>query len=353
MRYQLAASGRAPPSSGQRTQALPRFRLDPRTPNSAMIMRRLFALVLASWLGASRTPAQDAHLNPIVDLLKAKQAVFGLYAPSNPRPRPGQSAPTAPPKSPRELAQLAISYTNADYIFDGSMEGNFDAGMAAFVPFVSGMTSNGKLPWTHPLVVKTPEIAADRKLARTRIAQQLNAGVSTIVFVDAQSAEEVRDGLQMMRFASQGGTRPDDIGNAPQLWGLDERAYRARADLWPLNPRGELVNWTIVESKEGLQRVRDIAAVKGIGVLFPGAGTLRGVFTSVDSTGKRVFDEAGWEAAIQQVLAACKEFRVPCGYPANLNDIELRMKQGFSVFVIGWGETGMKTIELGKKLAGR
>jgi 2-keto-3-deoxy-L-rhamnonate aldolase RhmA len=113
------------------------------------------------------------------------------------------------------------------------------------------------------------------------------------------------------------------------------------------------VNWTIVESKEGLAKIREIAAVKGIGVLFPGAGTLRGVFSSTDAAGKRVFDEAAWEAAIQQVLAACKEFGVACGYPANLNDIELRMKQGFSVFVIGWGDQGMKTVELGKKLAGR
>ena len=31
--------------------------------------------------------------------------------------------------------------------------------------------------------------------------------------------------------------------------------------------------------------------MKGIGVLFPGAGTLRGVFTTTDANGQRVFDE--------------------------------------------------------------
>ncbi|MGQ0639714.1 MAG: hypothetical protein ACT4P6_02935 [Gemmatimonadaceae bacterium] len=51
---------------------------------------------------------------------------------------------------------------------------------------------------------------------------------------------------------------------------------------------------------------------------------------------------AFWEAAIQQVLAACKAFNVPCGCPANANNIEMRMKQGFSVFVIGWGEQGSR-----------
>jgi 4-hydroxy-2-oxoheptanedioate aldolase len=154
-----------------------------------------------------------------------------------------------------------------------------------------------------------------------------------------------------MRFRSKGGTRPDDVGGAPAYWGLSEKEYRAKADLWPLNPEGELVNWTIVESKEGLARVREIAAVPGISVLFPGAGTLRRVFTSTNAAGERVVDEAAWETAIQQVLSACKEFRVPCGYPANANDIELRMQQGFSVFISSWGDDGKKAVELGRRAA--
>lgn len=156
-----------------------------------------------------------------------------------------------------------------------------------------------------------------------------------------------------MRFASHGGGRPEDVGEAPAYWGLSQQAYRERADLWPLNPQGELINWTIVESKAGLAHVREIAAVKGIGVLLPGAGTLRGVFTSTDSAGRRQFDRAGWEAAILRVLAACQEFDVPCGYPANEEDIARRMKQGFSVFVMGWGEAGFRTVEIGRRAAGR
>ena len=120
-----------------------------------------------------------------------------------------------------------------------------------------------------------------------------------------------------MRFKSKGGTRPDAVGEAPAYWGMSEKEYKEKADLWPLNPDGELVNWTIVESKEGLEHVREIAAVKGIGVLWPGAGTLRGVFSTTNAAGERVFDAAAWEGAIQQVLAACKEFNVPCGYPGD------------------------------------
>jgi 4-hydroxy-2-oxoheptanedioate aldolase len=173
------------------------------------------------------------------------------------------------------------------------------------------------------------------------------------MFVSVESADEVRQGLNAMRFTSKGGTRSDDVGTAPAVWGVSETEYKKKADIWPLNPEGELINWTIVESKAGLAKVREIAAVEGIGVLWPGAGTLRGIFSTTDASGKRTVDEAAWEAAIQQVLAACKEFNVPCGYPASATDIELRMKQGFSVFVMNWGDAGFKTIEMGRKLSGR
>ncbi len=105
------------------------------------------------------------------------------------------------------------------------------------------------------------------------------------MFVGVESAAEVKAGLAAMRFKSKGGTRPEDVGSAPAFWGMSEKEYKEKADLWPLNPNGELVNWTIVESKEGLAHVREIAAVKGIGVLWPGAGTLRGVFSTQQPDG--------------------------------------------------------------------
>jgi 4-hydroxy-2-oxoheptanedioate aldolase len=134
---------------------------------------------------------------------------------------------------------------------------------------------------------------------------------------------------------------------------MAEKDYKERADVWPLNPNGELVNWTIVESKDGLAHLDEIAAVKGIGVLWPGAGTLRGVFSTQQPDGTRKLDEAAWENAIQQVLAACKKNNLPCGFPATPNDIEMRMKQGFSVFVMNWGDAGFKAVEMGRKASDR
>jgi len=238
------------------------------------------------------------------------------------------------------------------------MEGNFDAGFPLFVDFAKGMSAGAAYPapgkrLSHPLFVKTPEIAPDPAKAAERIAKQLDLGVSGIVTVSVETGAEAKTGIDAMRFKSKGGLRPETVGDAPARWGMSEKEYKEKADVWPLNPKGELVNFTIVETKEGLKNIRAIAAVPGIGVLFPGAGTLRGVFSTTDASGARKLDEAAWEAAIQSVLSACKEFKVACGYPAGEADIETRMKQGFSVFVIGWGEPGFNAVGIGRKVGQR
>jgi 4-hydroxy-2-oxoheptanedioate aldolase len=335
-----------------------------------MRVRTILTLSALIASGTLITGQGQKRLNPMIELMAAKKPVFGLYAPSNRRfggagatGAPGATgaagAAVAPaPKSPAQLAADAMANGQTDFIFDGTMEGGMERALPAFTDFVKGMGASGSFKkngaqFTHPLVVKMHEIAPDYKVAAESIGKQLNLGVSGIMFVSVESAAEAEAGIKAMRFKSKGGTRPEDVGQAPALWGMSEKEYREKADLWPLNPNGELINWTIIESKEGLEKVREIAAVKGIGVLWPGAGTLRGLFSTSDASGARKLDEAAWEASIQKVLAACKEFNVACGYPASANEIELRMKQGFSVFVMNWGDQGFKAIEVGKKAAGR
>ena len=302
------------------------------------------------------------HLNPMIELHQQKKPVFGLYAPSNPRGRGNRgaaadAAPATPPpvKTPVDLANEALAYEKSDFIFNGNMERGIDPAIGPFTEFVNAIAQAATIDarWRHPLSVKTPRIKTDPAKAIENISRQLNTGVATIVFVDVESADELKSGLAAMRFKSKGGTRPDDVGAAPKYWGMNEQQYREKADVWPLNPGGELTAWAIVESKEGLAKVREIAAVKGIAALFPGAGTLRGVFSTTNAEGQRTTDTEAWEAAIQSVLSACKEFNVPCGYPATEGDIEMRMKQGFSVFIMNWGDPGFRAIDIGRRVSGR
>ena len=317
----------------------------------------LFVVGIFCLVGRAQT---RQRLNPMIDLLEQKKPLFGVYWPGNPQGRRGGPPPAdAVMKPPAEWAKEALAYRNADFLFNGSMEGGVDRAIGGVTDFVKATADAGALVKTpfprfpHPLMVKAPKIAPDLARGAADVSRELNLGVSGIMFVETESADEVKAGIAAMRFKSKGGTRPDDVAMAPAYWGMTEAQYKQKADLWPLNPDGELVNWTIVESKEGLAHVREIAQVEGIGVLWPGAGTLRGVFSTTNAAGERVLDQAGWENAIQTVLAACKEFHVPCGFPATPADIEMRMKQGFSVFVMNWGDAGFKAVDLGRAASGR
>jgi len=67
-----------------------------------------------------------------------------------------------------------------------------------------------------------------------------------------------------------------------------------------------------------------------------------------------VRDDVAWEAAIQQVLSACKEFTLPCGYPVSETDIEMRMQQGFNVGILqAFNDGAFRAVAKGRQLGGR
>jgi 4-hydroxy-2-oxoheptanedioate aldolase len=253
-----------------------------------------------------------------------------------------------------------------DYLFSGDFEGGVALAEPRWTQLMKQLQANGdlvKTPYVHlvrPVMQKAPKVGCDLNKAVENISRELNLGFSGLMFPHTQSAQELQAGLAAMRPKSKGGTRPEDYGMAPAFWGMSSDDYKDRADLYSVNSDGELVNFTIIEDKEGLAHRREIAAVKGIGVLWPGAGTLGGVFTKPnpdDPNGRWIRDDAAWEQAIQQVLAACKEFNVPCGYPANNWDdpkvgMQVRMKQGFSVFVSSWGDAAFTAVQNGNKARG-
>jgi 2-keto-3-deoxy-L-rhamnonate aldolase RhmA len=305
--------------------------------------------------GAEETAVEAGRLNPMIALHEQGDPVFGLYVPRAAPPRGRDGTPPDPSqvKTPAQVAQETMGYTMSDYVFHSAMEGGVDAALPEFQELVSAMHGNGANAGTHPFVVKMEKISEDPNAAH-HVHQQLAAGVSGVMFVHVESAEELRIGLDAMRFESNGGTRPDaDLGMAPEYWGLSAEEYHQKADLWPMNPEGELISWVIIESLEGLENIDEIAAVPGIGVLWPGAGTLRGVFSTTEPDGTRVLDEAAWEAAIQKVLDACNRFDLLCGFPAGPDNIEARMAQGFDVFVMNWGDAGFQTVEMGRAAAHR
>jgi hypothetical protein len=100
----------------------------------------------------------------------------------------------------------------------------------------------------------------------------------------------------------------------------------------------------IFESRVRLEKAREIATEPGVGLRR--VRTLGGVFRG---------DPEGRENAARMILAACKEFRIPCGFPVNKPaEMERRMKEGWSVFVMQRrDENAFAAIETGHTLGSR
>jgi 2-keto-3-deoxy-L-rhamnonate aldolase RhmA len=303
------------------------------------------------------------RLNPMIALHEKRLPVFGITHPAIAVGGRGgrggaaadSAAPPATPPAPPSLVAAAretMAYRYADFDYNSYSPANAER----FMGYMAALIAAGGTMSSHAFISKVPILHGNAEAATARIIEQLNMGHAGIMMQEVESADEVRTALAAMRFKSKGGVRPDDgIGLAAAYWGLSEAEYRQKADPWPLNKNGELVLWAIIESKKGIANVREIAAVPGVTVLTVGAGTLGGVFSTTGADGQRVRDQAGFDAGVASVLAACKEFKLPCSYPANNPaEIEKLMAQGFSVFTMqGRNSAGFDAIAAGRRLSGR
>ncbi|MGH9331948.1 MAG: aldolase/citrate lyase family protein [Vicinamibacterales bacterium] len=287
----------------------------------------LIACALAALAGPPLVEGRRApRHNRIIDLLSQNKIVFGWFAPAR----------TA------EAARKAAADSQMDFIFL-NMEQVQSYNPAEVKAFMQAMAEDGlsKNPNDHPLMTRLPIFHNDPAAARQRTAEMLDLGAHAIVFPDLESREEAEQAIAAMRFAPSG-VRPDDVGGAPAFWGLSSQDYRKKADVYPINPDGELVSFFIIESEKGIANSREITRVRPT-IATPGPGTLRRVYQG---------DMVKVEHAIQTQLASCKEFNVPCGITANAKDVEKRFQEGFRVIII-YDRDYPETIKVARAAAGR
>jgi 2-keto-3-deoxy-L-rhamnonate aldolase RhmA len=313
----------------------------------------VLSLVTAFTVPALVLTQAGGRINPVIALQEKGLPVFGIaHPPIAPRGAgrgrgadPNATPPATPPPPPPaivlpDVAKETVGYARADYLFTaGTSE--------TFLRYIEEIKKAGGSARTHPFAAKIGIWHANPERVNTAIINQLNAGHTSVSMEQVESAQEVRDVVKAMRLVSAGGTRPETgLEAAAAYWGLSVDEYKKKADVWPLNKNGELLISVIIESVEGIAKAREIAAEPGVGQVFAGYGTLGGVFRG---------DPAGREAAAATILAACKEFKKPCGFPTNNPaEIEQRHKEGWSVFIMQRrDEAAFAAVETGRKLGGR
>jgi 4-hydroxy-2-oxoheptanedioate aldolase len=280
-----------------------------------------FGLALAAIVQMPGTPLaqqKPLHLNPVVAKLAEGRTVYGL------------STGDMSLVNARETARAPVDFVYAD------MEHN-PLDLPALHVFLLGMLDRGlvlKKGNLQPNVALFARFPPEPDQSTWVVKQALDIGLHGVFFNGVETKEQALVAVRSMRYPQLRGSKyyePNGVrgsgpANATWIWGITGPEYDRHADVWPLNPEGDLLAMPMVETAEGVRNVDAIAATPGVGALFVGAG---GDLTR--SLGVRP-GAPEVEAAFQQVLKACKSHRVACAISANTAaDVARRVKEGWKI----------------------
>jgi 4-hydroxy-2-oxoheptanedioate aldolase len=187
--------------------------------------------------------------------------------------------------------------------------------------------------------------------------QVLDQGVYGIVWPHVSSVDEARNAVTACRYPrprsaqyfEPAGQRGDAPAAAARYWGLSQQEYYARADVWPLNPQGEILVAIMCEEVRAIKNLpKMLGEVPGIGVVIIGEGDL-----SQDLGFPRQYDHPTVAAAMDEILAICKQHNVPCGHPhVDTKNVEALLEKGFR-YLMPAPVYSYAALELGRKACGR
>lgn len=187
--------------------------------------------------------------------------------------------------------------------------------------------------------------------------QVLDVGVFGVVWPHVSTVEEARNAVRACRYArppsapiyEPAGLRGDGPTKALKYWGISQEEYYERADVWPLDPKGEILVIIMCEEARAIKNLPQILKeVQGIGVVLIGEGDL-----SQDLGFPRQYSHPVVASAISEIVGICKEANVPCGHPhVGSANVESVLEQGFR-FLMASPVTTFGALEKGRKLTGR
>ena len=306
------------------------------TKNSILTVSGILLLSLTVSASAQR-------LNKLIELFENDQPAFGVlsfdYSLNNAR---------------------AMASSGLDFLFIDMEHAPFDIERLRL--FLLGMTDKRSInekgnlqPNVVPLVRIPAAGGAEELIAQAK--QVLDVGVFGIFFPAVHTREQAELAVRATRYPQYNdapdyepaGLRGRNPSNAMWYWGV--RDYHARADVWPLDPQGELLAMMFIESRAGVENIEEIITVPGLGGIFIGPSDLS---TSMGYTSPAAPEV---EQAIQTVLGACLEHDVPCAITTGQGSVQQRIDQGFRFVTVG-ADGGLNTgasnaLRLGREAAGR
>jgi len=170
------------------------------------------------------------------------------------------------------------------------------------------------------------------------IKQVLDAGAFGVIVPHCTNAKDAERVISACRYPQpKGDPQPRPKGRrgaspdmCSYLWGLTSEEYVSRADVWPLDPNGDLLAILMIEDKEGRKNIDEILSVPGVGAIFFG---LYDYSFSCGVEGDMKDPEV--MEGFQAVSEACKKHNVPLIVGADDKSVEQRLKDGYRILISG------------------
>ena len=235
---------------------------------------------------AEAVPAADANATPPNNMARALAGGGTIWV-------------IRPSELTAEQGAWTARVRGADYVFTSLESGPWD--MAGFTAYLDGMRQAAAAApdsaATIPVLLRIPplhEIGIDS--VRAKVQEALRVGASGIIFPHLQSREEF---VQVSEALGPQG--------------------------WPANPQGGVVAVHMIEDRVSVSNARELVSTPGVKVVLVGPMSLTSAYEN---------DTVAVENAIQSVLALCKETDVACGITAGVDDVVMRVQQGFRFLVL-------------------
>ena len=187
--------------------------------------------------------------------------------------------------------------------------------------------------------------------------QALDLGAYGIVWPHIQTVDQAYNAVASCRYPrlktapryEPAGVRGDGPTSAVRYWGITQQEYYERADVWPLDPKGEILVILMIEDTVGIANLSDILKkVPGMGVVLIGEGDL-----SQELGYPRQYEHPKVVEAMAEIVRVCKENNVPVGHPhVGNNNVERVVKEGYR-FLMAAPVRSYGALDKGRELTGR
>jgi len=187
--------------------------------------------------------------------------------------------------------------------------------------------------------------------------QALDTGVYGVVWPHISTVEEAYNAVAACRYPRLSsaplyeprGIRGDGPVRAARYWGLTQQEYYSKADVWPLDPNGEILVVIQIEDTTGIHNLSDMLEnVPGIGAILIGEGDL-----GQELGFPRQYDHPALLEAIAEIVSICKKHDVVVGHAhADTSNMQRLLDEGFRLMMTASGHS-YAGLERGLELTNR